>query len=182
MLEFLVALLIFSLSMMGLLAAQLAGKRAGFDAAQRSVAVVLARDMLERMRSNPAHIDGYRAVDLGNRDRRQTLPARNCDTTACSAVQLSAFDLWQWEALLLGENERGVDGGAAGLVAPRACITTAGGLATVSISWSATPNGPEAQHSPCAGSDAAPDDEPSATGGITTQRRLLTISTFIGRW
>ena len=47
MVELLFALLIFSVAMMGLWSGQMAGKRAGYDALQRTVATNLARDILE---------------------------------------------------------------------------------------------------------------------------------------
>ncbi|RLA48698.1 MAG: hypothetical protein DRQ98_14465, partial [Gammaproteobacteria bacterium] len=44
LLEVLIALLIFTTGMMGLLSTQLAGKKAGYEATQRSIATALARD------------------------------------------------------------------------------------------------------------------------------------------
>jgi type IV pilus assembly protein PilV len=176
MLEFLVALLIFSVGMMGLISAQLVGKRAGFEAAQRSVATVLARDILERIRANPGQVAAYRNASIGDADHRLSAPSTDCDAADCSAAQLAEFDLWQWEALLLGENEQGVDGGSAGLVAPRACITTEGGHVVVAISWRGAANAVEMPQSACA---EPGEDSPAGADGVMTQRRRLVLSTFI---
>ncbi|MEZ5503944.1 MAG: hypothetical protein R3E50_15250 [Halioglobus sp.] len=82
----------------------------------------LARDMIERVRANAAHLG---------------LPRRECrgsTASACAAMLtvtplpvpsaiVAEFDLWEWESLLLGETEsRTPEVGAGGLVSPRACI------------------------------------------------------------
>jgi type IV pilus assembly protein PilV len=179
MLEFLVALLIFSLGMMGLVSAQLVGKRTGFEAAQRSVATGLARDMLERMRANPGQVETYRHASIGDANQRLPMPATLCDTSDCSAAQLAEFDLWQWESLLLGDNETGAGGNRGGLVEPRACITTDGGRVFVAISWRGATTAAEAPQAACVEPGAVPDDEAEDGNGVTAQRRRLVISTFI---
>ena len=135
MLEFLVALLIFSAGLMGLMSAQLAGTKASFDAAQRSIATGLARDLLERLRANPAQLAAYCTISLGDAQQRIPVPAADCDMTSCSAQQLVQFDLWQWESWLLGENEQGTEGNRGGLIAPRACVANDGARVAVAISW-----------------------------------------------
>lgn len=176
MLEFLIALLIFSMGMMGLLSAQLAGKRASYEAAQRSVATALARDILERMRANPGQIHAYQINDAGDASQRFPLPAPDCETASCSAVQLAAFDLWQWESLLLGETEKYSGDYAGGLVSPRACISGDDGHVVVAISWrgaTAVAYAPEAVCGEEVLESAAPE-------GHMKQRHQITISTFIG--
>lgn len=181
MLEFVVALLIFSIGMMGLLSAQLAGKKAGHDASQRSVATALARDILERMRSNPGQISAYRIVDTGGAGHRLPEPGADCDESSCTAAQLAAFDLWQWESRLLGEAEKYSDDNAGGLVLPRACITTDGGEVVVEISWLALAAAGPAPASVFCGTD---DPEHTAAAGevdgSTLGRSQLMIATFIG--
>lgn len=179
MLEFLIALLIFSMGMMGLLTAQLAGKKVGYEAAQRSIATALARDILERMRANPGQIAAYRVTDAGDASHRLPLPDADCDTTACSASQLATFDVWQWESLLLGESEKLAGVYAGGLVSPRACITGDTGEIAVTISWLGATNFPETIAAHCAGDDVAIDVASGAIDPATLRRQQLTISTFI---
>ncbi len=64
--EVLVALLVFSVGILGVTAMQLAAKRSGYEATQRSIATSLARDIIERMRSNPGQLPGYVVSDLGS--------------------------------------------------------------------------------------------------------------------
>jgi type IV pilus assembly protein PilV len=179
MLEYLIALLIFSMGMMGLLGAQLVGKQAGYQADQRSIATALARDMLERIRANPGQIAVYRVSDAGDESHRLPLPDTDCDTTACSAAQLATFDVWQWESLLLGESEQ-VDGVyAGGLVSPRGCITGEAGEIAVTISWLSATNLTEATVANCAGDDLESDGTTGAIDQTTLRRSQITLSTFI---
>lgn len=169
MLEFLIALLIFSTGMLGLLSTQLAGKRAGYEALQRSVATALARDILERMRANPGHLLDYRVTAVGDAGHRLPLPPADCDRSDCSTAQLVAYDLWQWESQLFGEPERDVEFSAGGLVSPRACISSEDGVVEVTISWlGATP-----VRQPAVSVCGSDDD------GDTRLRSRLTIATFI---
>jgi len=178
MLEFLVALLIFSIGMMGLIAAQLAGKKGSFDAAQRSVATGLAGDMLERLRANPGQVESYRNIPIGGEGDRLPEPPNDCDTTACTASEMAAFDLWQWESLLLGANVQDQWGSVGGLLSPRACITGDGGLVTVAISWLGYATTGEPPQNACGESGIASGAQQEAQGGATMQRRLA-FSTFI---
>jgi type IV pilus assembly protein PilV len=135
MLEFMIALLIFSTAIAGLLSVQLAAKKAAHEAARRSVATQLARDILERMHANPGQMEAYRITTVGDSARRLPAPEVDCTLLPCVAEQLAVFDLWQWESALLGESERYTDASAGGLISPRACIATDQGHVTVSISW-----------------------------------------------
>lgn len=178
MLEFLVALLIFSTGMMGLLAAQLVGKKTSFEASQRSVAISLARDIVERMRANPAALAAYRADGIGDKSSQQPPPVTDCNRALCGADQLAAFDLWQWETLLLGASERDARGNAGGLLSPRACISTSGGEVEVTISWRAVLSDGPASQSRC-GDDSTGDELPEGEQYQAAARQQLTLSTFV---
>ena len=177
MLEFVIALLIFSTGMMGLLSAQLAGKSAGYDASQRSAATALARDILERMRANPRQIEKYTVSNVGDERRRLPAPGADCSALQCSAEQLAEFDLWQWEALLVGESEQYAGSNAGGLLAPRACITGNAGVVSVAITWLATTTGGAVPVAAC-GDEDSPDSGPQQSS--TQRRRQLVLKTFIG--
>jgi type IV pilus assembly protein PilV len=135
MTEFLIALLIFSVGMMSLLSAQLVGKKAVFEAGQRSIATAMVRDILERISANPEQVAAYRVSGIGDEANRLPMPDVDCIVMACSAQQLAAFDLWQWEAMLLGHAEQDTAGYAGGLLTPRACITGSGSTVAVTLSW-----------------------------------------------
>jgi type IV pilus assembly protein PilV len=178
MLEFLIALLIFSTGMAGLLSVQLAGKKAAHKAAQRLVATHLGRDILERIQANPGEIAAYRVTSAGDSAGRLPGPEIDCSHAACGTEQLAVFDLWQWESALLGESEQYSDGSAPGLVSPRACITSEGGYVTVSISWLditavALPVGT------VCGADGEVGTETAEEVEENLRRRQLTLSTFV---
>lgn len=138
LLEFLIALLIFSAGMSGVMAAQLVAKRAMFDARQQSVATALGADMLARIAANPSQVAVYAAASVGDADNPRPEPSVNCDNTLCSPGQLALFDLWRWEGALLGAAE--TDGGVrtGGLVLPRACMEYAAPLLILTLSWRAS--------------------------------------------
>jgi type IV pilus assembly protein PilV len=177
MLEFLIALLIFAVGMMGLIAAQLAGKRASFEASQRSTATALARDILERMRANPGQLEAYQVAGVGDHSGRLPAPEADCSFVACTAQQMAAFDVWQWESLLIGEPEQVGGESAGGLVSPRGCIRREGGAITVTVSWlGVTPEGPAA---PIACGENPGPGAPEDAGVETRRRHQLTLATFV---
>jgi len=170
MLELLVALLIFSIGMLGLLSGQLAGKRVGYDALQRSVATGLARDILERVQANPGHVQAYRLGAVSGADQPLPDPSVDCDSTACTGAELAAFDLWQWQSRLLGGT--GERAGTGGLLSPRACITGEGSVVEVVISWlGLTPAGPR-QPLPC----AVEEDAGSAMRALHRLRMVVQVA------
>ena len=182
MLEFLVALLIFSVGMIGLMSAQLAGKKASFDASQRSNATALVRDIVERMRANPGQAMAYQVVGAGDEGSRLPPPDADCGVTDCGAEQLAAFDLWQWESLLVGESAQDAAGNAGGLVAPRACIRSADGAVDVVVSWQGVTRAVmSAQPAAPTVCDVGIEDISLEETDEASLRHRLTVSTFIAR-
>jgi type IV pilus assembly protein PilV len=182
MLEFLIALLVFSVGMIGLMSAQLIGKKASFDASQRSAATALARDIVERMRANPGQTMAYRVVGAGDATSRQPTPDADCSITDCSAEQLAAYDLWQWESHLVGESAQDAVGNAGGLVAPRACIGSADGEVHVVISWDGvTREIMTVEPLAVAACNEDIEDIPLDETDDGKQRHQLTVSTYIAR-
>ena len=179
MLEFLIALLLFSTGLLGLLSAQMAGKRAIHDAAQRSVATVLASDILARIRSNSGQVNAYQAQDIGDTSRRLAEPVADCEATDCTPLQLSEFDLWQWESQLLGESAYAGVTAVGGLVAPLACIGVADGTVRVTVTWlgMSGPNGPLVAG--CNDAGAVLEDGGDGAGDSLRQRHQLTAVTFV---
>jgi len=171
LLELLIALCIFSIGMLGLLSAQLAGKRAGFDALQRSIATGFARDILERIHANPAHVQAYRLGVVGESGEPLPEPVVDCDSSECTGAELASFDLWQWESRLRGG--AGERAGSGSLLSPRACITGAGDEVEVVVSWlGLTPVG-YPQSLPCAG-------EEDADGASLPRQRLSMVTRVAG--
>ncbi len=140
LIELLVALIVFSIGLLGVAGLQTVSKRANYESMQRTNAAQLANSVLEEMRTNGGGMDIYLAAgDIGG-GSRGAQPAPNCSAGAeCNAAQKAAFDLWSWEQMLDGNLETIAGTAAGGLVLPTLCITgpVAGGAGTyqASIVW-----------------------------------------------
>jgi type IV pilus assembly protein PilV len=144
MIEVLVALLLISVGFLNMAGLQTAAKKAGYDSLQRTSAVILARDISEKMRANPVSLNRY--ITGGNGVGGGTLaePAQECTfAEQCNPNQLADYDMWLWEQALDGATENrdidGVNTNTGGLVSPTACVTGPGGGAagvyTITIVW-----------------------------------------------
>lgn len=103
LIEVLIALLIFTVGLLGLAALQLNSLQSTADSSQRSQSTWLMQDLVERMRANPAGT----AAQYSVAPACNALPARMCadyynpDTQAkvaasdCSSAQMATFDTWE---------------------------------------------------------------------------------------
>ncbi|UPQ83460.1 type IV pilus modification protein PilV [Pseudomonas knackmussii] len=103
LIEVLIALLIFTVGLLGLAAMQLSSLQSTADSGQRSQSVWLMQDLIERMRANP---DGT-AAQYAAAPNCAALPARMCvdyynprsaakvNASDCDAAQMAAFDAWE---------------------------------------------------------------------------------------
>jgi type IV pilus assembly protein PilV len=99
MVEFLVAVVILSIGMIGLAGLQLTSLRDNSRAYMRSQASVIASDLADRVRANPA-VD-YTTVTAAENTSCLT-------TTGCTADQMAQQDLFEWSTRLPAELEGGV--------------------------------------------------------------------------
>lgn len=94
LIEVLVTLIVLSVGLLGLAALQTIGTKLNFESSQRTQAVIQLYDMADRIRANPvARAAGsYDTVISGY------LPSSppNCLTGACSATEMAAYDIYQW--------------------------------------------------------------------------------------
>jgi len=136
MIDVMLAIFIFSVGLLGIAGLQALSKTANYEAVQRTTAVMLANDIVERMRSNPDSIYAtpslyYRRFEpLATNGPAQ--PGTSCsfdpDTGTrpnCSPAELAAHDLWEWSQAIQGATDQLASTGAnsGGLVQPSACIT-----------------------------------------------------------
>lgn len=146
LIEILVAVLVFAVGLLGLVGAQINAKKHGLEALQRSVATALARDLLERMRSNPQQLQAY-VLDNAAPPEAASPAVPDCSRSAiaeaagvrCSPAELAAFDLEEWLQLLAGAATVATSGGqqrpVAGLLESRACVAVSSGRVSVAIAW-----------------------------------------------
>ena len=127
MLELLVALLVTSVGVLGVVGLATLNAQHRRSAAAHAEAVMLAQDMIERIRANPAGLQAgsYAAGDLGSPD---------CRAGDCAAAEMAAFDLAEWRCAL---GETATEGrcrgplNATGAVA----VDAAAGAVRITIQW-----------------------------------------------
>jgi type IV pilus assembly protein PilV len=173
-----VSVLVTSVSLLGMAGLQVSSKRAGHEAIQRTAAAAMTMDMLERMRSNPQALDAYAttAVGGGTITAEPTPGCSNDSSDVCTAAQLAAHDLWEWERAIDGVSETRVVGGetiaTGGLVDPTGCITVAAGTVTITMAW----EGYESLTSPSSNSCGL---SLGKYGTNDEKRQIIAVSTFI---
>ena len=172
LIEVLIAVLIFSVGLLGMTTMQLGAKRTSYEATQRSIATGLARDILERMRSNPTELALYASLaPVGTPVGGSSLSAgTNCNAATCTTAQLAARDLYEWVELLRGASEKIGTVDVGGLVTPQACITHASGEVSVAIAWQGASELTNPTLSSCG----------NGSYGTLDVRRLLFITTYVG--
>lgn len=135
MIEVLVAVLITAIGVLAIAALQLTSKHANFETGQRTAAIQLANDLIERMRSNAGELAAYTNGAAGTTlSGALAAPNPNCAAATCTDVQLAAYDLYQWDQALLGVTEQGNSGG---LASATGCVVqgVAPNFITVAIAW-----------------------------------------------
>lgn len=138
LIEILITLFIISIGMLGVAALQLSAKNNNFESIQRTTATAVAREMINKLRSNPQQTLAY--VNKTVTPAAMVEPSPKCIATdPCTDAQRAAHDLWEFHEMLVGASE--LKGGVAvgGLVTPTGCITgpVAGGtgLYFVTVVW-----------------------------------------------
>jgi len=101
LLEVMVAMVIFSIGLLGLAGLQSAGLRNNQLSYSTSLATQLVYDMADRMRNNnnSVVINGYATTSSGF-----TPTATNCVTSSCASNVMVGFDLTEWDTSITGPN------------------------------------------------------------------------------
>ena len=103
LIEVMVALLIFTVGLLGLAAMQLNSLQSVADSGQRSQSVWLMHDFIERMRANPAGTPAQYAAAANCAALPNPMcadyfnPATNTkvNSSQCNATQMAVFDVWE---------------------------------------------------------------------------------------
>jgi len=95
LIEALVAFMLLSVGMLGVASLQSISLQSGQTAALRTVAVVKAGEILDRIRANPTQINGYAVSTAGSGTDN------GCNSgTVCTAGELAADDIYNWKQSL----------------------------------------------------------------------------------
>ncbi|WP_020581532.1 type IV pilus modification protein PilV [Endozoicomonas elysicola] len=117
LIEVLVAMLILSISLLGMAGLQIMSLQSSGSSLARSQATMMAYDLAERMRRNPDQTGFY----ITNLDQVITSP--DCLSTGCSPEELAREDIIQWQTSL-----QDINGEAA--------LASINNEITLEISWS----------------------------------------------
>jgi type IV pilus assembly protein PilV len=113
MIEVLISIVILSVGLLGVAGIQARMQVAEIEAYQRTQAIVLLQDMVDRINSNRKDIASYvTATPVG------TGSALNC----AGPASIAQTDLCDWNAALQGAAETGVDGNVGAMTGARGCI------------------------------------------------------------
>ncbi len=123
LIEALIAFVLLSVGLLGIVSLQAMAKSSQQLALQHTRAVTIADAIVERIRVNPAGIVTYHTgtgSPIGVTATSEPNP--DCGTAACTPAQLAAHDMWAWEQSLRGAGAQISGTNTAGLIEPRGCI------------------------------------------------------------
>lgn len=193
LIETLVAGVVLAIGILGIVSLMAFAKVSHHDSIQRTRAVALGDDILERIRRNPEGMSVYDDRNVANPIGGSSITAQpnpNCSTAVCNEAQLAAHDLWVWEQQLDGTTEQVVEraGGqvsvtqAAALRQLRGCIVftpDAGrantGMVDVILQWqgmSESVDAVEAGDAVCGGGVAL-------AAGEDESRRQMVVTSYV---
>jgi type IV pilus assembly protein PilV len=93
-LEVLIAIVVFSIGLLGIAGLQVAGMRYTHASQLRTIATMQTENMVDRMRAN------MRAVEDGDYNITGSMPSGDppvdCDNADCTPAQLATYDLIRW--------------------------------------------------------------------------------------
>jgi len=185
LIEVLVSLAILVFGLLGIAGLMVKGQKASYEAYQRQQALALAQDMVERIRSNPL---GAPAYETGVTDGAgmpgysgTTSAAVQCVAGTCTADQLAAFDLQEWDRQLFGSSEQLAGNKIGGILGARGCVEQTDDTTryVVSVTWQGDTDTVAPNAVACKSADGVTDWPTSDCGfglyGQETKRRMVSL-------
>ncbi len=133
LIEAIVAFLILSIGMLGIASLQMLSLKAGHTAELRTMAVIKAEEMFERIRNNPAALDASTAASYVSATTDSGTDS-DCTATLCSYAQMARDDIFHWKADLrnsLPDN----DNTTASIAVTPVSATNPTATVTIAINW-----------------------------------------------
>lgn len=137
LIEVMVANFVLSVGLLGVAGLQLASLRDNTDALLRTRAVVLATDIIERMRTNTDGLSSYAVSWAGDGMMHGCQKTNDTSATACSSQQLGEDDIYAWKRIISdfddsgAEPPTGLPGGTGQITIATDSVT---GLSTITVS------------------------------------------------
>ncbi|MGY3903105.1 type IV pilus modification protein PilV [Aeromonas lusitana] len=138
LLEVMIAAVVLSFGLLGLVAMQATAKFSSYEARQRTIASWLANDLVERVRINKDSWSAQSIAVVSSAAPNLPTCASNDGTMAgCSRSDRQALDLFYWQRSLMGTAVSGaISGAGASLQSPVGCVIRgANNSLTVGIFW-----------------------------------------------
>jgi type IV pilus assembly protein PilV len=149
MLEVLISIIIVAVGLLGLAGLQARAMNAEFESYQRSQAVVLVNDMVERMRMARTSMGSFKNVSVAATGSGYLGTAgANSFTVDCSSSDAGDVALCEWDSLLKGTTETTGGSSVGAMIGARGCITydtatevsgvSDSGVFTITVVWQGT--------------------------------------------
>lgn len=143
LIEALVAFLILSVGMLGIASLQLLSLKAGHTAVLRTIAVIKAEEMFERIRSNPVVLDpdnvnaanSSYAVLAGDPGQSFNCNDSNGAVELCTFVQIAQDDIFNWKNSLKNSLPNNAGTTASIDVLPKTPGILPTATVTITINW-----------------------------------------------
>lgn len=170
LIEVLVAFIVLTVGLLGTVALQSSAKKASYDANQRSAALALANDIVERIRSNDSvNLVNQYDVDF---NFQTALPNTNCMNAVCSSDQIAQYDILQWQKALRVADNTGALANGFVCITPTAEVTPAGVQPTsvdlqVVVAWQGRAQIEQS------------DDSSNVACGNLQNRRMVVVNSYI---
>ncbi|KMT64886.1 type IV pilus modification protein PilV [Catenovulum maritimum] len=133
--ELMIAMAVMAIGIVGAVATQATAKKNGIDATQRSLALYMANDILEKMRLNKTLLESYQGSSYGTASFSTESEANCSMANVCSAEDMVTYDTVQWHWMLKGASVLDGENRVGGLIKPTGCIDHTNGYVTVVVSW-----------------------------------------------
>ena len=170
LIEVLVAVFVLGVGLIGTLALQGTAKSGNLESFQRTQAVLIARDIAERITSNrQANLESYEGTYTGS----TVTSAPDCFGSAansCSLAQMVNWDRYKFDQAILGASEMRGERTTGSLISAEGCIEHSNRLITIVIAWKGNP----------LGATASPPISDCGDNIVSTKRRFFTMTTFVG--
>ena len=167
LLETLIAFFVLTIGLLGAVALQAKAKQASYDSLQRTAALSLAQDIIQRIRVNDtAALVALYDVDFTSTYEITTV--QSCVDSFCSSAQVAAYDIIQWKKAIKAKELTGAMADASVCINPVLSAGVSGVDVEVVISWGGR-------------QDIAQNTENTAIecGSSTENRRVVVVNSFI---
>lgn len=107
LIEVMIAFFVLSVGLLGIAGLHLGSLRDNGSALYRSRAVVLAADMLDRIRTNTPGLNSYAVGFTGDGAQGSCHTTGAEDANGCSASEMAQHDIWTWKRLISDMDDTG---------------------------------------------------------------------------